>query len=200
MNNNYLIAIGDELEHFEEIRDIVIEKSEELKNSLTGYELKIFCLNIRSIKKNFDDLMVQLQDISIVFDIIILTESWIKKDFVPKILKNYNVFKTVNNPLQNDGIVVYTRAALNVTCVELEIRQANVLHLMLQTDKHMYNILAIYRSPSHNDISDFLNDLRNFFNRMRNQTIICMGDTNINTLQPNQHRQLDEYFNLINEF
>ena len=40
-------------------------------------KLKLLHLNIRSIKKNFSDLCVMLQNFSTTFDVIALTETWL---------------------------------------------------------------------------------------------------------------------------
>ncbi|KAG8299601.1 hypothetical protein J6590_096751, partial [Homalodisca vitripennis] len=42
--------------------------------------LRIFCLNIRSLRKHYDGLIVYLASLSEKFNVIILTEVWIREE------------------------------------------------------------------------------------------------------------------------
>lgn len=103
---------------------------------------KIMHQNIRSINKNFDELLIQLHHINIDFDIIFLTECWLSNTYTPKIIKNY----TSHNPTifnnQNDGIVVvYTKNNQNFTVTELKIQDPSCTQIKYNNDTV---ILAIY--------------------------------------------------------
>jgi len=95
--------------------------------------------------------------------------------------------------------MIYVKDSINVQCVELHINQANVLHIRLDAADKKWNLLAIYRSPSFNDITDFLSDLESILNELRGQQVICAGDMNINTLQIRPHHQLNDYCDLLSE-
>lgn len=192
-------SITNELDTFQEIEDIVMHESGILKEHIDKNDLKFMNINIRSINKNFDELMIQLQDIDFYFDVIVLTECWIKRDFIPKNIDGYHVFFTLNNRLQNDGVVMYVKADLDVVVEEIEFSQANTLNAKLRFRNDLYNILAVYRSPSHHDITDFLADLSQFYDSIVGQKCVCLGDFNINTLPP-MHHQLDDYLNVLSEF
>lgn len=74
--------------------------------------LKILHVNIRSINKNFNDLLVLLHRIKLYIDVVILTECWLSKaPHIPS-LPGFDSFRTDYNN-QNDGVVAYIRNSLS---------------------------------------------------------------------------------------
>ena len=71
--------------------------------------LKLINLNIRSINKNFDELLILLDSFQTKYDIIVLTECWLNETYNPKKLAGYNNFETKINRNQNDGVVAYIK-------------------------------------------------------------------------------------------
>lgn len=55
---------------------------------------------------NSDNLTIQLQDIKLYYDVIILTEYWISKDFVLRNIDNLKMYFTL---YIMDGVVFYMR-------------------------------------------------------------------------------------------
>lgn len=165
-----------------------------LQNNL--FSLKILQQNIRSISKNFDEFLLQLDNIGTSFHILILTECWISKNYVPKMLKDYDHHSTSIHTKQNDGVIVYTRSDLTGLSVnELQVSGANCLQINLNNDTC---ILAIYRSPSSYNISSFLKSVNNYLTDLCNiKNCIISGDLNINILPTNEHPQCQEYLNML---
>lgn len=160
-----------------------------------GINTKIMHQNIRSINKNFDELLIQLHHINVDFDIIILTECWLSNNYTPKILKNYTSHNSTIFDNQNDGIVVYTKNNQNFTVTELEIQHASCTQIKYNNDTV---ILAIYRSPSIHNITPFLSSLSYILSNLSNtKHIIIIGDLNINILPNNQHPQSQDYINML---
>lgn len=56
--------------------------------------IKIISMNICSIHKNFDSLLVSLQSLNVDFDVLILTECRIKYHESNHILPGYNAYST----------------------------------------------------------------------------------------------------------
>ena len=69
---------------------------------LDQMKIKVFCLNIRSIRKNFDRLLLLLEDLRLSFNVICLTD-----DYSPPRLSGYNMYHTKLNKRQNDGVWYY---------------------------------------------------------------------------------------------
>ena len=190
----------DELANYQEATDISINDSHEMQMKLNNCNIRILNTNIRSISKNIDELIVELEAIEVNFDVIILSECWVKDNQAMRSLNGYNAYFTKNNYLQNDGVVVYVKDKYSVTVIEPTFRQANALLLKLKTNKEIVYIMATYRSPQLHDITNFIEDLSNTLISIKGHPIIIAGDMNINTLGPNQHYQVDEYLNLLSEY
>lgn len=156
--------------------------------------IKIISMNICSIHKNFDSLLVSLQSLNVDFDVLILTECRIKYHESNHILPGYNAYSTKMNPLQNDGVVVFVKKSIPCICTEIEILGANCLKLSLPDDT---SILALYRSPSSYNISLFLESLDVAFHDIRSKkNLYLIGDININILE-NGHPQAEDYLALL---
>lgn len=163
-----------------------------LKNNL-----KIIHQNIRSINKNFEGFLINLKLINIEFDIMILTECWIKNSYTPKNIEGYYCINTSYNTKQNDGIVVYIKNNLKTTTKEIKINDANCLHIQATS---VFDILAIYRSPSAPNITNFLTSLETVLHKLKHcSNLFLIGDTNINILE-NGHPQRDDYLNAISYY
>lgn len=130
---------------------------EEINNYLKSdsASLKLLHLNIRSINRNFNSLLVLLHRIKYQLDIIVLSECWLSKAPTIPSLDGFQSFaSTYSN--QNEGVVVYIRSHLICTVQSIKIDEANSLIVKLEND---VVILALYRSPSYKNINVFLNSI-----------------------------------------
>lgn len=158
------------------------------------YSLKVLNINIRSIGKNFDELILFLHDIDIEFDVLILTECWLSSNPVPQFLEGYNYYATTHHRNRAEGVVAFVKPCHQPRVTELDVVDANCLHIELQNST---NILAIYRSPSQLSVTSFIvsldKELRKSY-KYRNS--IILGDLNINTIG-NRHPSCDDYLCML---
>lgn len=151
-------------------------------------------LNIRSIGCNFDEFQVLLKRINLIFDVIILSECWLSKCRYFPLLPGYISFKS-NFSNQNDGVVVFVRAGLSCTVTKLTLHNANCLLLKFSNE---LAIVAVYRSPSVRDMSNFLTALDSTLLSLRHfKTISLIGDININILPDSCDTNADAYLTLL---
>lgn len=161
---------------------------------LTNPTLKIFSMNIRSIKKNFDELLILLTDLGSDFDIIVLSECWIQENFIPKTIRNYNHYNTLHNQTQNDGVIVYIKNHVTHSVKEIKIKNANCLQIQL--DDHT-TLLTMYRSPNTYNITPFIHSLHEILSSIEHcQNTFIIGDLNINIINK-MHPQANEYLNTL---
>lgn len=160
------------------------------------FSLLILQQNIRSISKNFVEFLLQLHNIGTSFHILILTECWLSKNYIPKMMIGYDHHSTSMHTKQNDGVVVYTRSDLiGISVKEIQVSGANCLQINFNNDTC---ILAIYRSPSSYNISPFLKSINNCLTDLCNiKNCTIAGDVNINILPTNEHPQCQEYLNTL---
>ena len=70
--------------------------------------LFIFHQNIRSLRKNFDCLVCNLQSFSSLPNLIFLSEIWIKENEIKNFAINgYNLYACCNNNYRAGGVAVY---------------------------------------------------------------------------------------------
>ncbi|CAG4958153.1 unnamed protein product [Colias eurytheme] len=168
------------------------------KSFLTSdYNFKVLSFNIRSINKNFDNFVISLQRLKLLYDVIILNECWLSEHSQIPLLQNYTAYKTTKIINQNGGVVMYVRDGLCVTVSEPPIDEANCLQLIV--DKKVC-ILGIYRSPSFRNPSMFLTSLDRHLTSLNNQYIVLAGDININILESSDSPWWQEYLCLVSEF
>lgn len=156
--------------------------------------LSIMTQNIRSINCNFSGFEILLKRLKINVDIIILTECWLSHAAVIPCLQDYKMFSTLNNPLQNDGVVTYIKKEIMSTVEEPPIMDANSLLIKLGLDTA---ILAIYRSPSYISLDQFLTSLEQCLHKISQfKNMAVIGDINIAINEDKPHRNIDQYLNL----
>lgn len=193
--HNTLTFIMDPTNSIDNFLNITVQTTND-KNTLKKIisnpkALNIFAMNIRSLNKNFDNLLVLLTDLGNEFDVIVLSECWINANYIPKIINNYSVYNTTRHSSQSDGVIVYVKSYLNPIVSETSLDHANCLKVTIDN----LNFFAIYRSPKSNNVSSFLYSLeKNIVDTTKD--LIIIGDINIDILnEASPHTS--KYLNLM---
>lgn len=154
---------------------------EQVSNTIlsSNNNLTVLTQNIRSISANFSQFLVLLTRMGIGMDVIVLTECWLLSNPLIPSLEGYSHWLSTNNTLQNDGVVVYVKNSLsNVVTMSFDLLDAN--NVIIRLGQHTV-IMAIYRSPSFQDTTNFLCSLDNILTKLSSfKNIIVVGDININ--------------------
>jgi len=140
----------------------------------------IFHLNIRSITKNFDQLLVMLNNNLNLIDCIVLTECWLNNCVINFEIHGFTSYTTKeNNFNQNSGIVVFVSNKHKIIKVsEIFMDNCNCLNLSLCVRESAREIIAIYRV--HNNIfNNFKTQLSELVNKIKTKRVIIIGDINI---------------------
>ena len=75
--------------------------------------LSVLHLNIRSMHKNLDALLVHLGTISIEFDVICFSETWMRDDAVDPFLPDYCAYHSVRKGRRGGGVAIYVHKRLS---------------------------------------------------------------------------------------
>lgn len=199
---NFLSVLGDGLEGDAATIDSLSDIGDHLDAS-TG-KLSVIHLNIRSLKKHFDELLLLVGNNTLLFDVLVLTESWrldcIDNYRIPGYVGVYNESQCN----QNDGVVVYIRDTL-VFSSEIKEYCGNckILVINIYLGDFKLNLSCLYRSPSGN-INQFLDTLRqhleytgrNYHNDWINTVV---GDMNLDILNKLAQTSND-YLNLMAQY
>lgn len=152
-----------------------------------NHTLNIIHTNIRSINKNFDQFNIILSITNISYDIIVMTECWIKDSKYIPVLQGYT--SCHNNPLQNDGVVLYVKDNLAGKILEPDFYDANLVYTV-----NNIAIISIYRSPSHVDLSRFYYGLEKIYSSLKKyNSIVLIGDLNTDIKPTSIDRHYNEY-------
>lgn len=104
-----MLDLISELEEQGEIKTLVYESVENCTQHIIGNnKLNIIHLNIRSLNKNFNELLIYLEQFNVEnIDIIVLSETW-RVDSVSNFnISNFNLCYNESQNNQNDGLMVY---------------------------------------------------------------------------------------------
>lgn len=152
------------------------------KINLSGKILSILHLNIRSVRKNFDELLVFLETFKLYFcDIIILSECWQIESFSQFSIPDYTTYYNEGSINKNDGVLLLIKSEINanVTTCNLNLTNISVSRINLVINNIQIGITPLYRPPS-TIAQSFIDDLDDFISSHLDKNIeIVIGDTNI---------------------
>lgn len=187
----------DSLIHTQVCEDIM-----ELNNYISegNTDFNMINLNIRSIRKHFDELCIFLNSLEFELNIIILTETQMRET-IPYSIPGYKTFSLPSNHTSHDGLTIfYKEHKISDVLIDIpKFKYSNAIHLSFTLNNKTYSILAIYRSPSL-DSKSFVTELEHFLiegNFKQSDFSFVVGDMNINI----EHSILDpianEYLNVM---
>lgn len=164
--------------------------------------LKIFHVNIRSVKKNFDMFLSSLEMFKMKdLDIIILSETRNIADVKYFTIPGFQTFSNGSMYNQNDGLLVFIRDGIdsNINHNVLPSSQVTLTCIDFNINNIRYSVMACYRSPSTNE-NNFLSDLETFLiSRKWHNIDIFIGDINIDILETTK-TATNNYISLLSYF
>lgn len=169
--------------------------------NLNNRVLNVLHLNIRSIRKNFNELVIFLESYGLDHcDIVVLTETWQLGDdrFY---INGYSMYYNKADFNQNDGTVVYIKSNLihEVTHVRLSLSKVTLTSVKLKVKNISFTVSCVYRPPS-TSTPNFLSDLETYFADSSNSQIdILLGDINLNLLDESNNEVIT-YQTILNHF
>lgn len=175
-----LAAIGE----YNNIQTQEFTENQECQIFLTNKKgINILQLNIRSIKRNFDELNLLLESLGTNnLDIIILSETWqITSENYFKI-PNFQMFYNNAKFNKNDGLLIYIHNKIYCTTKHYTINNITFTRALFQINNITCGITSLYRPPSTN-VLQFLDDFKAFLQNNSSQMLeIILGDINIDIL------------------
>lgn len=169
-------------------------------NNTSIDDLKIIHFNVRSLNKNFSEFQAYLSYLKVVFDVIVLFETWQIYDPNDYRIESYDMCYNESKQNKADGCLIYVKHSLNPAFSILCSGKTKVIKTILQHNNKNVGILSTYRPPSY-DTDNFLLDLHDILtlNKKENsKTDIFIGDINIDLLVSDVTNNV--YLNLLLEF
>lgn len=160
--------------------------------------IHIIHLNIRSLRKHFNEVQVLLEASKCEIDIIILSEINIKKEELPLYnLPGYESCAVTRENKRGGGILIYAKDVLGFSAEIANTQAMEAMHGKLKKDNHTLHIIALYRPPSKNK-SHFIEQIGNMIKKIPSaENIIVIGDTNIDLLNNALYPIIARYKNTL---
>lgn len=163
-----------ELEAFAEVETEVVTPDNiyvNIPNQKENKLLNIFHMNIRSLKKNYDQLNLLLQGTGVSYDLIILSECWRLESPDCFNITGYNAYYSQGNHNQNDGVLIYIRASIVGNFTYSKHTENTFTQINFKYEGYYFVVTAVYRMPSTNMLY-FLDELERELSRLnKNNTI-----------------------------
>lgn len=142
--------------------------------------LKILNINVRSLRANFVKFKVYLNQLNTKFDILVLTEVWVKKfELINFNIDGYQAHIEERKNTSAGGVICYVREDLPVNVVGTSGESFNALHIKVPSLD--LNVLGIYKFCKIPE-SVFLGELDDLLCMMQG-TVVLTGDLNIDILE-----------------
>lgn len=147
------------------------------------HEIDIVHLNIRSLRKNFGELLVLINNCLGKLDVIILSEINIKRDELSfYAINGYNLYANTRENKRGGGVLMYIKENINCEVETADTTASEVLHGKLQINGKLLHLIAVYRPPNSNKLR-FLKETNILIkNIQKNESIVIVGDMNLNLL------------------
>ena len=173
-----------------------------LGNSVTDW-FSILLLNIRSIKKNFENFKLFLSSLQFSFSVICFSEVCL--DYLDNStyeLPNYISKHQARSDRRGGGVSIYIHNSLKFKeRPDLAINNKDIESLTLEilSDKTRNVLVNVLYRPPAGQYEQFENFLTTFFSRTKscNKNIHIAGDFNLNLLDHNTNKKAQSFLNLI---
>ena len=168
-------------------------------------KLTILSVNIRSLRKNWDELQIAIENTKIKWHVIVLTEINIKKYEVGLYkLDNYEEFYVTRESTdRGGGICMFINKSVCASFQRINLDINDGIWATFQFNDVDYSICAIYRQPSTNK-NLFISELKKILDEKleTDDNIIVVGDINIDILKKDEKqdkKMVDKYENCMAE-
>jgi len=188
----------EEVDGCDGLDTVVVEEPREVADVFVGgNKLNILHLNIRSLQKNFTELLIYLDLLKLNnIDLIILSETFAINNLNNFRINNFDILYNKSYFNKNDGLVLYIRDTIPIQNKIFNLTETNLLRCTFKIDEHNFGITASYRPPS-TQLNLYLDELEVFFanlNMLENELFV--GDININILNE-QDIFVTRYLNIM---
>ena len=150
-------------------------------------DFNIIHQNIRSLRSNFEQFVLHLNEIHEKPQLIVLSEIWISDFEVPAYqIEGYNCFAKCNNLKRAGGVIMYVSNVYSCTVNDTyDLQSADMIKLTIDLHASVsISVIGVYR---HHFLPAelFFRELEKVLNVSRERNLILIGDINVCTLQNN---------------
>jgi endonuclease/exonuclease/phosphatase family metal-dependent hydrolase len=166
-----------------------------------GNGVRIIHVNVRSLRKNWNSLLIYLEANIDSIDVLVLTEVNIfEEELFLYELHGFSKNSKLRRSRTGGGIISFTRNSLQAKAIAIESRSIveNFELLVTEIDCHgkSLTVIAAYRPP---DLSKgmFIAELESIISLFNNDELILIGDMNLNIMNENYCKQTRDYEDML---
>ena len=164
----------------------------------------ILFANIRSLRKNHNDLLELIETLDHKFTFIVLNETWLELNEQELFkIDGYNIFSVPRNR-HGGGVLIYCCNIISASQIEhlsFTCPLFESLFIDIKIRSHQFTLGSIYRPPTNvSNIGNFVCILKEkILSRLTSNNVILCGDLNIDLNSNSQHiENFCTEFNLFN--
>ncbi|CAK1593673.1 unnamed protein product [Parnassius mnemosyne] len=156
-------------------------------------------MNIRSMRRNFDTLLVTLKRLDLDFDVIVFSECWLDEYTTVPLLQGFTSFHSRKYINRAGGVAIYIKDRWTANFSELNVDEGNCI--LAEVTNH-FSIVAAYRSPGYTNPETFIRSLdANLKTVSPSPCLIFAGDINIYIIGSAGDKNLHtEYLDVLAEY
>ena len=182
-------AVYEDLDTFESLSNCSyysVDSFNEVFSQDSSKNYFIFHHNIRSFRRNSDELFAYIDLLKVKFQVLVFTETWFSRDNIIEI-DGYKSYHSFRNEKIGGGVSVY----VTDTLVSLGLDDLTINNEVIETCcvKISYNssflyVICLYRPPNMDFYDLFLDNCSNFLTELMvlDRNFYVLGDFNVNTL------------------
>lgn len=159
-----------------------------LSNLYKNHDINIFHLNIRSLRRHFDELLIYISSLPKLIHVIVLSEVWIQADEINKYnIQDYDLLLQEREKNLAGGLIIYVHNSFRYEFKNLLFDDAEGILLQLyfksNTKDCTLNILGFYRNCNFT-FNNFYKNFETILLKISGPTVIT-GDFNLCILEQN---------------
>jgi len=159
----------------------------------------IFHLNIRSIRKNWDNFIASVGIMIKDCDLIVLSEINISECECPLYcLERFDMFSFCKKGSSNGGVMVLVRTEMRAKQVCNKMLSCESLKVRIKLENKTMDVISVYRHPN-DDRDAFLSEIEETIKLSENNEIALIGDMNIDLMQ-DSNNVVNKYVTLLNKY
>lgn len=166
-------------------------------------EFSFIHFNIRSLGKHLLDLECYLNSLSLHFDVIALSETWLKDsdDINLYVLPNYHSPVFLNRPNEDGGggLALYISIDYNFKrCENITYNSDDTQFLFVEIEKmNIKTLIGVTYKPPKTSIDSYLSCFSTLLDKIGNNARNCFiaGDYNIDLLKVDNNEETSSFFN-----
>lgn len=163
--------------------------------------ISIAHMNVRSLRKNFGEILVQFQDAFKNLHVIVFTEINLHEDSLSMFhIPGFEMYATCRQTRRGGGVLIYLRTDYVFERKNTSFNSCETVSGCVQVQNHRLHILAVYRPPNPTNVPLFVQELENFVSSVsKDCDLIILGDTNIDTMK-RDHNNTVMYEDFLSEY